>query len=285
MFSPMHLEAIYSFMLVFNEYPRISIKKLHKRGSPFAAIVSTAELLKRAQDNLVFVGPRLFVNAHLDVELTTIEESTMLNSIKLWSTITSDPKVRYAILFAGAHSLLIFKRGATVLTYAEAIKPTYPSSQTIYDIQPRVKGILEKDPYPRHWTELDWEIYEYAKFASIPLLTIGQKLNISWNTVKEHYKKIEKDCKTWHSFFPKGMMNYYNAFLTFQTDYEIGIRKELKKLDRTSFIYKTEDTLILYLFLDDQLQINKFLDLEKNGIIHDLRVSSPIQWCKPDVLI
>lgn len=285
MFSPSQLEAIYSFMLIFNENPRISIKKLHKRGSPYAAIASTAELLKRAQDNLVFVGPRLFVNAHLDVEIIKIEELSMFDSINIWNTIASDPKVRYAILLAGAHTLLIFRRGATLLTYAEAIKPTFPSSKTIYDIQPHVKGSLEKDPYPHNWNELDWKIYEYAKFPLIPLLTIGQKLDISWHTVKEHYKKIAKDCKTWHSFFPKGMMNYYHAFLTFQTDYEIGIKKELKKLDRTSFLYKTEDTLILYLLLDDQIQVNKFLELEKNGIIHELRVSSPIQWCKPDVLI
>ena len=285
MFSPSQLEAIYAFMTAFDENPRMTLKQLHKKCSSYSAISSTSALLKRAQENYVFIGPRLFVNAHLDVILVKIEDVNMEEYFRLWNNSVSDSKVRYAIMLAGGHALLTFKRGATLLTFAEAVKPTYPSTKTIFDIQPLKKGKLKKDIYPKNWNELDWQVYEYAKYPAIPLLKISEKLDVSWHTVKEHYNKIKKDCKTWHSFFPKGQMNYYHGFLTFKSEYEVGIRDELKKLDRTSFLYKFQETLILYLMLDDQRQINRFYDLEKEGIIHGLRVSSPIQWHKPDVLI
>ena len=62
-----------------------------------------------------------------------------------------------------------------------------------------------------------------------------------------------------------------------------GIAKTYGNLGEV--FHKFQETLIRYLMLDDQRQINRFYDLEKEGIIHGLRVSSPIQWHKPDVLI
>lgn len=46
----------------------------YKKCSSYSAISSTSALLKRAQENYVFIGPRLFVNAHLDVILVKIED-------------------------------------------------------------------------------------------------------------------------------------------------------------------------------------------------------------------
>lgn len=285
MFSSLQLEAVYAFMTAFDENPRLSLKELHKRCSPYQTVASTSALLKRAQDSLVFIGPRLFINAHFDVILVKREEADIDTTFELYNRTVSDPKVHYAILLAGAHVLLAFRKGATLLTFAEALRPTYPSPVTISDINPQEIGEIERDIYPKNWNELDWAVYEYTKYPEFSFRKVGEQLNVSWQTVNEHYKKIARDCKTWHSFFPKGQMNYYHAFLTFESDFEIGIKDELQKLDRTSFLYKAEKILLLYLMLDDQRQINRFYELEKQGIIHDLRVSSPIQWHKPDVLI
>ena len=277
MLSVSRLKTVYTFLAAYNKNPRIGIKQLYK-DSPYRTITSTKNLLNEALYTQVLIAPRIFLNAHLDVELFKREETDLKEIIDLFDETISNPKVTYSILLAGAHSLLVFKKGATTLSYAEAVTPSYPGRILISEINPRECGRLPSDPYPQGWKDLDWELYNHMKIPTISYREMGRRLNISWQTVKVHFEKIVKDCKTWHSFFPKGLTNYYHAFLTFQTDYEIGMRKELMKLDRTSFIYKFEDTLMLYIVLDSQTEINRFYDLEKKGVIHDLRVSTPIQW-------
>ena len=66
--------------------------------------------------------------------------------------------------------------------------------------------------------------------------------------------------------------------ITLKTDYEIGILSELKKLNRSSYVYKFDETLILTLFFDRHLEIDSFLKLHKKGLIHDLRVSYPLRF-------
>ena len=58
-----------------------------------------------------------------------------------------------------------------------------------------------------------------------------------------------------------------------------------KKIDRTSFIYKFGGTILLYALLENQEIYRRFYDLEKEGIIHNLRVSVPVQWFKPDIIL
>ena len=76
---------------------------------------------------------------------------------------------------------------------------------------------------------------------------------------------------------------YQYVFLTFKTEYETGLLNALKKLDRTSYLYKYRDMIILIAFLlPEPLSYNsavdKFKELEEVGIIHDLRVSIPREW-------
>ena len=79
-------------------------------------------------------------------------------------------------------------------------------------------------------------------------------------------------------FFPRGYENYWQSIITFKTDYQVGIKKELEKLDRSSYIYKIGDTLMLHLFLDEHLDLNFILDLEKNGMIHSVSASTPLRY-------
>ena len=189
------------------------------------------------------------------------------------------------MLLGGAHTLLIFRRGANMLTHAEAVKPSFPKKKEFFEINPVGIGELPNDPYPKGWDELDWKIYEYMKYLRFSYVQVGRKLDVSWQTVKNHFKKILPECKTWNSFFPRGLMNYYHVFLTFTTDYEIGLIEELKQLDRTTFIYKSGGIFLLYGAMDNYRGIERFWNMEKEGKIHDLRVSNPIQWYKPDVIL
>jgi hypothetical protein len=71
--------------------------------------------------------------------------------------------------------------------------------------------------------------------------------------------------------------------VTFKSEYEIGILKALKMLNRTSYIYKADGILILCLHViprpfDINISTKKFCDLEKKGYIRDLHVCTPIDW-------
>jgi hypothetical protein len=119
--------------------------------------------------------------------------------------------------------------------------------------------------------------------ASTSFGKVGGKLGVPWQTVRDHFNKIVDDCKPWIIFLPKGYDNYQQAYLMFKTDYEVGLREELQKLDRTSIIWKFNDTILLHLFLDETLfklhrHYQNFFNLKKEGIIHDLHVSIPIGW-------
>ena len=85
-----------------------------------------------------------------------------------------------------------------------------------------------------------------------------------------------KDCKIWISFFPKGIGNYHEYLVALKTDYEVDIKKELMKLDRTSYIYKIGDIILLHLFLDRESDVLKFHELEKEGLISLFGISTPL---------
>lgn len=286
MLTVSQLKTVYGFMTAFEIDPRIKFKMLHRKHSTYQALKSTIDLYRKAFDCQILIAPSILINAHIDVELIKGEETNPSDLFVLWDETIKRPEVMYAVLLKGAHSILIFKRGATLLTYAEAIKPSFPGSKKMEDIQPAEIGKLPHDHYPHGWNEFDWKVYDYLKYPrEFSYRQVGEKLGVNWMTVKAHFKKILEDCKPWNSFFPRGIPNYYHTYMTFETDYEIGIREELQKIDRTSFIYKFGKTLLLYALLENQEIYKRFYDLEKEGIIHDLCVSVPVQWFKPDIIL
>ena len=130
---------------------------------------------------------------------------------------------------------------------------------------------------PRNWDELDWKIFVERRNPLESSVQIGKKLGVTFQTVLTRYKNILRDCTIWIPFFPLGYSHYVPYVVTFKTDYEIAILSELKKLDRSNYLYKIDNTLILTLFFDKHLEIDSFLNLHKKGLIHDLRVSYPVR--------
>jgi hypothetical protein len=49
-------------------------------------------------------------------------------------------------------------------------------------------------------------------------------------------------------FFPFGYSGYNKLFVTPRTKYEVRLVKALRKLDRTTYLWKSNDTIILSLF-------------------------------------
>ena len=128
------------------------------------------------------------------------------------------------------------------------------------------------------WTDFQWEVYRARKNPKRSSVEVGKELGVSYHTVLRGFKEILKDCCMWIPFFPHSYSNYAQYVVTLKTAYEAGIVKELKKLDRASYVYKADNTLILTLFFDRHLEIESFLKMEKNGVIHNLRVSYPVNF-------
>lgn len=91
-------------------------------------------------------------------------------------------------------------------------------------------------------------------------------------------------CKSLVAFFPRGYSGYARLLVTFKTKYETGLKESLEKLDRSSYLWKFNDTIILILFVDDYNgTCEQFNVLEEIGMIHDLRVSIPIRYYEPHI--
>jgi hypothetical protein len=280
MLTVTQLQTVYAFVSSYSREMRMPLKTFHREHSPYKAYKSTNDTLEKARAAQILIGPYTYTNTGTDVHLFPETEDHSL-TFERWESLRIDPSVTYAVLFTGAHSLLIFKNGASVLTFADAVLPSFPSKKKLEDINPKEKGKLSPDPYPHGWIELDWKVFHEMRNPSLSFPRVAEKLNVTWQTVRNHFEKVIQCCKPWMSFFPEGLSNYFHVFLTFETDYEAGIYNELRKLDRTSFVYKFEKTMALFLYTQDTLEHSVFLDLEREGIIHDLDVSIPVRWYKP----
>ena len=279
------LEVLYLFYLEFIENPRIHYTKLHELQDKYKAKRSTSKFIKDAIDKEIIISPIIYCNSGIDVEIKL--QNKINDPIGYLETCKNDPLVTRAIALFGEHSFLCFRKGASILTYAEAIKPSLNSTFKIKDIELKEKGKLPADPYPHCWDELDWEVYHSMRNPRVSFGKISGKLksqgkfDATWKTIETRYKKILNDCKVLTAFFPIGMSNYSQTFLTLKTEYEFSLRKELKKLDRTTYLYKMGDTILLNLFLDNNIEHRVFVELKKKGLIRDLHVSMPVHFWTP----
>jgi hypothetical protein len=274
MFNTRQLETLFSFGLAYLKNPRVSVRELHKKYSHYKNRDATRRLLYRARKKEALIGPTMWCNIGIDVQLKYEIDDPLL----LFEHECKDPSVTYMMALIGKPSIICFRSGASILKYGEAIMPSFPLKGTIEGIRLEKKGKLPDDRYPHGWDDLDWDVYKMMRDPTGSFVKIGRELGVSWHTVKNRFEKIMKDCKTWVTFLPKGYDNYQQSVLLFKTEYEVGLRDELQKLDRTSVLYKFGDTIMLQLFLDYTLQNLVFYKLKREGLIHDLQVSIPIGW-------
>ena len=270
-------EVLYRFFSIYQERARVKISTFHRLQEKYKNLTSTAKLIKRAKRNRVIIGPYIFCNFGVEVDLLKNVE----DSYDLFKKLRKVPTVTSLVTLLGEHSLLIFRLGASMLKYAEPIKPTYPSKFGIRHLEPNKMGQLQPDQYPSEWDDLDWEIYNNMRDPHVSFPKVAGKLDVTWKTVKERFYRILKGCRIWTEFYPRGKSSYSPAFLTFKTDYEVDLRDQLQKLNRTTILYKVGDSILLFLYLLNNLELYSFLKLKKKGLIHDLEVSIPVRyWSK-----
>jgi hypothetical protein len=268
------LESLSAFVSAYSKNPRISTRELHRKYSHYKRRKSTSNLIRDARDLRIIIGPRIWCNSGCDIEIYEDIDDPLL----LLDELERRPEVTYATALVGDFSVICFKNGASILKYAEAIIPSFPAKKTIMGISLEELGELPIDKYPHGWDELDWEVFHSMRNPSLSFAKAGEKLNTHWHTVKNHFERILPDCKVWINLFPRGYGNYQQSYVMFKTEFELGLRDELKKLDRTTMLYKFGDDIILHLFLDELLHTRVFFNLKRKGKIYDLRVSAPLGW-------
>ncbi|MBU7028420.1 MAG: hypothetical protein HXS48_15920 [Theionarchaea archaeon] len=276
------LEVLYTYVNYSTEIGRSTIADFQKKCFPHKKRRTLSRQIKKYEDE-IFFGPRLFVLQDVIVKMLKYYGKPALG---LLEDEKKDYSVYNSMALVGSYSLISFVRdkrlggNRNMLTYAESIVPTFPSSKTIEDIDPTTfdKEELPTMRKPLNWDDLDWGIYHKMNNPNEASNNAAKALGVSHKTILTRFYNIQKNCTIWMPFFPKGYDNYNQFVVQFRTEYEIGFRKELQKLDRSSYIYRIDDFLLLHLFLDKNKDLGFVLDLEKKGLIQSLRVSIPLRY-------
>lgn len=269
-------KAIYSFYSQFEEYPRITYRKLHS-CSPYKTEYGTTQFVESLFENLIFVGPYLYCNSGISVDLF----EDLDKPLAFIEEKKEDKNVTHAVALMGDYSAIVFSHGASMLNYAEHVSPSF-NGRGPEDVYFEEGQSLISDSYPHGWSETDWLVYNaMRKPRDRYFWKVGQEIELSAQTVRDHYYSIVKDCKIHLSLFPRGYYDYSQLLLTFKTKYETGLRNELQKLDRTSYLFRCKDLIILTLFVDSKVYggpCRAFKELEEKGIISGLKASIPIEF-------
>lgn len=273
-----HLEKIYNYVRYCTETKDVRHLRFHKTYKPYSRKQSTFKLLSRATARQIIFPPRLFCIQKTTVKLVDHKDHLLVDQYEKEKKLKN---TYYVVLLLGSHSLLSFsvtdKKSDTNLTFAQCIFPTFPSDKKISEINPCMHGagklpVME----PPDWSPFEWKVYYERRNPVASSVKIGEKLNVSYRTVLNAYYRIVEDCTIWIPFFPLKYKNYVPYLVSFKTEYETGFIEELKKIDRSSYVYKIDDTLLLNLFFKKQIEIDSMLRLEKKGKIRNLCVSSPL---------
>jgi len=279
-FTDKQLSLLLNYCRATLNNPRIPYNKFHSKYSFYSRKQSTADLISKAYEKVVVTGPFLYCSSNLEVVLL----DNINNPLKHWKEQKSNPNIPFSMALQGDWDYLAFKRGANTLDYTETPIPSFPALCTLENIYFEEEGILTRDKYPHGWDEVDWEVFGAMRRARAESYkAIGEKLGISIFAVREHYLRILNQVKTLICFFPIGFYNYQYLVVTFSTKYEIGLERALKKLDRTTYLYKSEGRVILHMQVNSgpaamNRVIARFKELEEIGIIHDFRASIPMEW-------
>lgn len=264
--------------------PRVTNTEVHRKISPYNSQNSTSQLLKESFAEKKVVGPYLFCNSGFSFQIKKLRG----NSLKILRSLERKPQsdVTHAIALSGRSSLLVFRKNGNDLKFTDSIVPTLPAKLKAEEFQiEEIKGKLKEDKYPESWNEMDWKVFYEMRAPRASYGKIAGRLKVEWITVRRHYHKILADCKVLTAFFPKGYNGYSRLLAVFKTKFEVGLIESLKKLDRSSYVWKCKDFILLTLFVDNYNLASERLELlEENGLIRNLSVSIPIRYYVKEIL-
>ena len=230
------------------------------------------------------VGPYLFCNSGFSFQIMKTTE----NPLKVLKSFEKDPQsdITHVIALSGDFSLLIFRKNGSDLKFTDSVIPSFPAKKKIENFQiEEIKESFREDKFPEGWNEMDWNVFHEMRTPRDSYGKIAGRLKVEWITVRRHFRKILPDCKVLSAFFPEGYDGYSRLLAVFKTKYEVGLLKSLEKLDRSSYIWKCNDSIILTLFVDNYNSASeRFEELEENGIIRNLSISIPTRYYVKEIL-
>lgn len=281
-------EIDYILYTALLENPRMTMKNLIQIVKSFCN-VKQYSAAQRVVDNSfkgkTIVGPYLYCNAGINVTLFETDEPTQ-----------KELEHSIGIPLVCNYSYVLFSRNEkSNLQYAELVNPSFPSKVTLegsitLDEKAFIDkcfcnpGTLEPDK-PPDWDGTDLKIYQAMKNPRRRFFEVGKELQMSWKSVRDKYQKIIKDCKVFTGFFPLGYFTYSHLLVTMTTEYEQGVRTWLHGLDRSSWLFKVDNTLVLYFFTT---HVNraclKLCEMRQMGVMNGLKVALPLYLNKNPLL-
>ncbi|MGD2251266.1 MAG: hypothetical protein PVF58_22945 [Candidatus Methanofastidiosia archaeon] len=281
-FTEKHLKVLLNYCKATLKDPRIKYSTIHKNFTDYSRVDHTISLIKKAYTREVITGPVLYTNTGVEVSFT----NDIDNPMEYLRECKKDPKIIQAYALHGDWKFIQFKKGANTLQYVDSVLPHKVSNPGCYieDLTFDEKGKLPEDPYPHGWSEDHWNLFRVMSSPrSVRVIDVKRKTGLAYETIVKYFDDILEQSKVHSGFFPLGRKGYSFQLLTFKTDFELGIVNTLKELNRSTFVYKTNGTLILCLHLmprpmDFNFSTKKFLDLEEKGYIRDLHACTPIDW-------
>lgn len=282
-FKEKHLKILLNYCKMTKIDPRIKYTQFHRKYHPYFREQSTMDLINAAYAQEVIIGPTLYANIGIEVNLMNDVD----DPLGYLEECRKNKKTTLAYALHGDWSFIHFKYGANMLKFADSILPhSYSNSGKHIEniVIEEKKRKLPEDPYPHGWSDEHWDTYRVLrKPRAVSFVDVGKKVGLSWDSVKKYYYEILKQCKVHSCFFPLGKDGYSHQIVTFETEYEVSLFEALKNLNRTTYIYKTKEIIILILFLiprpfDFNISTNLFKELEEKGYIQDLHVCTPRKW-------
>lgn len=272
--TKMEKEIQYLLYRSFLENPRITLKELSRTYTSVRALKRTQSAQPIVDESFkkgVFLGPYLYISSGVQIKLSRKKGKVNETGISL----------------VGAYSHLHISNSRGNLQYARCVAPSFPAKVVLessldenlneeFDTCFSAHSRITPDTNPL-WDELDWNLYRVMRNLRQDFLTVSRKLNISREEVKKRFGKVVKDCRIAMGFFPQGYLTYSPLLLSMKTDCETGMEKWLSALDRSSWLFKIDDVLMVYLFSTHvNLTCLKFLEMQHVGIIRNVRVSIPL---------
>lgn len=283
-FTRDQLRILLTFCKVVRENPKMPFSFLHKKYSPYSRQKSTIDLINRAYTRGVITGPILFSNIGIEVSLL----NKVGNPKELFEKCKEDSKTTLALILHGYWNIFRCRYGASTLQYHDTLLPNnlQNSDERIKNLSIDEKGKLPTDPYPKGWSDIHWRIYYSMKHPRKKTYReVGKEMQLSWVTVRKYFLEVLTQCKVITNFFPLGIEAYSPLFVTFKTDYEVGIIRALRNLNRTTYLYKAHDIIMIMLCMGPKPRANnlftgEFVQLEEMGLISELHMSTPYDWCR-----
>ena len=281
-FFERQLILLLNYCYAVKQNPKIPISEIHRKYSTYSKRSSVLNTIINGYECNVIMGPFLFVNNGIEVLLI----KDIDNPRQFYENCKKDPKTNLVILSHGHWPIFLCKTGANTLQFHDSILPNIGniSEKKIENIFFEEKGTLPTDNYPHRWFEEHWNTFKALELPRNKKFSeAGKELGVSRVRAREYFLEVLKQCKIITNFFPLGIERYSPSLITFKTDYETGIAKGLKTLNRTTYLYKANNTIILYLYIspfpkEQNHFSDKFQRLQEMGLIRDLHISTPLKW-------